>query len=80
MRLNQKFINISMSKYGNKHLHAIYLSKEKFENCMELLLIGNGDKTHYVYIEDFNRLIYRTAKHKGKVHFCLNCLQCFSTK
>ena len=46
--------------YKNKYMHPICLSKEKFENQMELLLIGNedkslGNKSHYVYIKDFNR-------------------------
>ena len=29
-----------------------YLTKKKLENCMELSLIGNEDKSHYVYIKD----------------------------
>ena len=36
---------------------------------MDLLLLNDDDKSHYVYIEDFD-----------KKWFCRNCLQCFSSK
>ena len=34
-------------------------------------------KNHYVYIKDFNRLMYHFTKHKERKHFCMHCLQCF---
>ena len=37
-----------------------------------LLLIGN-DKSHYVYIKDFEQKL-------NKKWFCKSCLQCFSSK
>ena len=40
----------------------------------------NSDKYHYVYINDFNRLIYNKTKHKEKKWFCTRCLQHFSSK
>ena len=30
----------------------IYMSNQKFENSMDLLLITDGDKLHYLYIKD----------------------------
>ena len=48
---------------------------------MELLYFEeeeeNGLKQHYVYIKDFNRLMYSFTKHQHKKHFCMHCLQCF---
>ena len=33
---------------------------------INLLLITEKDKSHYVFIKDFNRLMFSRAKHKGK--------------
>ena len=45
---------------------------------MDLLLVINDVKLHYLYIKDFNRFMLRKTKHKNKKYFCKNCLQCFS--
>ena len=34
--------------------YPVYVSNEKFKNCIDLLLIANENKSHYVYIQDFN--------------------------
>ena len=47
---------------------------------MDLLLIINGNKSHYVYINDFNRFMFHKTKNKSKKYFCNSCLQCFSSK
>ena len=36
--------------------------------------------SHYVYIKDFDRIMFNKTKHKGKKYFCKNCLQCFSSE
>ena len=43
---------------------------------MDLLLISDKIKSHYVYIKDFNRLMLNKIKYKGKKY----CLQCLSSK
>ena len=47
---------------------------------MDLFLIFDEDKSHYVYIKDFEKLMFRKTKNKNKKYFCKNCLQCFSSK
>ena len=42
--------------YENKHLN--------------LLLIFEGEKKHYVLIKDFNTLMYDYTPHRGGNHFC----------
>ena len=37
-------------------------------------------KNHTVFIKDFNRLMYSRTKHQHKKHFCMSCLQNFTTK
>ena len=47
---------------------------------MDLLLVSDGDKLHYVYIKDFDRFMFHKMKNKNKKYFCKSCLQCFSSK
>ena len=71
-------ININVFCYEEKQIYPIYIAKEKFEDHMELLLITEGKKKHYVLIKDFNKLLYNQTKHESRKHFCMHCLQCFS--
>ena len=36
---------------------------------MDLLLVIHGDKLHYVYIKDFDRLMFQKTKKKTKKNF-----------
>ena len=47
---------------------------------MDLLLITDENKSHYVYIKDFNRFLCNKTKNKNKKYFCKCCLQCFSSE
>lgn len=47
---------------------------------MELLLITEKENKHYVLIKDFNRFMYNKTKHEHRKHFCMHCLQCFSSE
>lgn len=72
-------ININGFGYEDKQPCPIYVSKEKFKNIMNLLLITEGDNKHYVLLKDFNMSIYNQTKHKHRKHFCMYYLQCFSS-
>ena len=77
-------IRINVFGYENNQLFPIYISKENFEDHMELLLItgeNNGEfLSHYVLIKDFNTFMFSQTKHNEKKHFCMHCLQCFSSE
>ena len=45
---------------------------------LNLLSITEKDKSHYVFIKDFNRLMFSRTKHKDKKHHCMSCLQSFT--
>ena len=47
---------------------------------MDLLLINDENKSHFVYIKDFNRPMLNKIKCNSKKHFCRYCLQYFSRK
>ena len=75
----QNEININVFGYEDKQSYPIYISKEKHEDHMELLLITKDENKHYVLIKDFNKFMFNQTKHKNKKHFCMHCLQCFSS-
>ena len=68
---------IDVFGYENRMVFPIYVSDQKCEDSVDLLLLIDDDKSHYVYIEDFDRFIFHKTKNKNKKWFCRNCLQCF---
>ena len=47
---------------------------------MNLLLIFHKIKSHFVYIKDFEKLMFNKTKNKNKKYFCKCCILCFSSK
>ena len=76
----QNEININVFGYEDKQKYPIYVSKEKYDDQMNLLLITKGKNKHYALIKDFNKFMYNQTKHKERKHFCMHCLQCFSSE
>ena len=83
----QNKINICIFGYDTKRkavfpIYPTYPPLEGYDDRLDLLYIEGENEleeetTHYVLIKDFNRLMSNFTKHKGKKHFCRNCLQCF---
>ena len=71
-------ININVFCYENKVVYPVYLPDQRFDDCLDLLLISNNFTPRYVYVRDFNRLMFNKTKHKGKKYLCKSSLQCFS--
>ena len=44
--------------YCNRLAFPIYISVQKFEDSMDLLLSVDNDKSHSVYIKDFDRFMF----------------------
>ena len=76
----QNKICINVFCYENKVVYPVYLSDQKLSDSMNLLLISDKFKSHYVYIKDFDRYMFNKTKYNGKKYFCKNCLQCFSSE
>ena len=76
----QNNININVFAYENKKPYPIYISNEKNENHIEMLLLTKNDKKHYVLIKDFNKFMFNQTKNRQRKHFCMSCLQCFSSE
>ena len=67
-------ICINVFGYENKLVFPIYVSDQKFEDLIDLLLLIDDNKSHYVYIKDFNRFMFHKTKNKNKKYFCKSCL------
>ena len=76
----QNSIKINVFGYEEKQPYPIHISKETFEDQMNLLLITKDEKKHFVLIKDFNRFMCNQLKHKERKHFCMYCLQCFKSE
>ena len=58
----QNNICINVFCYENEKVFPIYVSDNKFEDSMDLLLLINDNKSHYVYIKDFNTFMFHKTK------------------
>ena len=79
----QNKINIHVFGYY-EYVFPIRNSKTEHGDTLNVLLIeGETEseyKQHYVYIKDFNRLNYNVTKSYHTKHFCLCCLQPFTSE
>ena len=73
-------ICINVLGYRDELVFPIYVSDQKFENSMDLLLLIGDDKSHYVYIKDFEIFIFHKTKNKNKKWFRKRCLQYFGSE
>ena len=76
----QNSIRINVFGYEHGQPFPIHISKETFEDQMNLLLITKDERKHYVLMKDFNAFMYNQSKHKERKHFCIYCLQCFPSE
>ena len=58
----------------------IYISDQKCENAVDLLLVADESKSDYVYVKDFHRFMLDNTKNKNKKYFWKSRLHCFSSK
>ena len=45
-----------------------------------MLLLNDDDKSHDVYIKDFNRSMFHKTRNKNQKGCCKSCLECFSSE
>ena len=76
----KKRTKFALTCFENKLVFPIYVPDQKFENLMDLWLVIDEYKSHYMYIKDFDRFMFHKTKNKNKKYFCKRCLQCFSSR
>ena len=79
-------ISISVLGYSkDERVYPLRISKftkskkeDERKHNITLLLIKNGDNSHYCLINNLSRLLTsQVNNHKGKLYFCLNCLNAY---
>lgn len=70
-------ISVNVFGYEQKELFPVYITKEKKENHVNLLLIANNETRHYCLIRNLNRLLSSLTKKKAQKYFCEYCLHGF---
>ena len=58
----QNNICINLFCYESGLAYPVYVSDQMFHNSMDLLLISNEKKSHYVYIKDFDKIHVQQSK------------------
>ena len=78
--IEHKFsINFNTFYYSNR-VYSFYISQQRNEQVLNALLISDEEKSHYVFIKDFNSLMYQKSKHRDTKYFCMHCLQNFTAE
>ena len=75
--------NINVNVFGcNNRVFPIYVSEKNNDRVLNVLLISNEEKSHYVFIKDFNKLLCSQTgtKNQHKKYYCMHCLQNFTTE
>ena len=62
-------ICITVFCYENKLVFTVIISDQKFEDSVDLLLVIDENKSHYVYIKNFDRFMFHKTKNKNKKYF-----------
>ena len=77
-----KYTKVKFDVFKMKNENATFSdfqNKVKYQ-CIDLLMLSDGDNFHYVLIKDFNKLCYDTTKHRDRKHFCRCCIHHFSSE
>ena len=63
----QNNICINVFGYENELVYPIFISKQKFEESIDLLLLIEDDKSHYVYIKYFKTFMFHKTRNKNNI-------------
>ncbi|KAF0721301.1 Uncharacterized protein FWK35_00023996, partial [Aphis craccivora] len=68
-------------KYSTYEVYPLRVADEEKTDHFDLLLVTDGDNSHYVYISNFSRLIRKQKTgHDGRVVFCKRCFMSFDNQ
>lgn len=73
-------LSVNVLEYSNNEINPMYKSKGEYETEINLLMISDETKNHYVLVRNLSRLLSSSvSNHNGSAHFCMNCLSGFPT-
>ncbi len=76
-RMNK--ISINVLGWENE-FYPMYISKEKNDILVNLLLISQGETHHYCLVCNLNRALSHTKSHRNQTHLCTTCFQGFGSE
>ena len=78
---NPKYgINVNILEKNNEVVPRV-ICKDKNKVIINLLLISDGEKQHYVWIKNFTRLMSaKVSKDGHELYWCYNCLSHFTSE
>ena len=71
-KLNDLSINVYMTDTNGKNIWPVYISKRRQTDPINLLMLSDGEKSHYTLIKNFNGLLNYDDKHPKL--FCPYCM------
>ena len=63
----QNNISVNVFDYEDKLVFPVYISNKNFDDLIDLLLLHENNKSHYVYIKDFNTFMFHKSKNLKKM-------------
>ena len=63
-KIVEERFNINVNVFGYESFSIICIKKKINEQVLNVLLINSEEKSHYVFIKDFNRLMYSKTKQR----------------
>ena len=77
---NNVLVNVFGWNEEERRVYPIRIPTGKHTGRVLLMLIGDESKGHYVVVKCMSRLLCgRTGKKRGKIYYCNNCLEDFSS-
>ena len=77
----EKQNNISVNVFGYQNeVFPLRITKERGLLHVNLLLITEGNNSHYCLIKSLSRLLSQHIKHNGKSYYCNYCLHSFTSE
>lgn len=71
---NQNKIKINVFGYEEKQPYPVYLSKGKYEDCINLFLMTENENEHYVLIKDStSSFTIKQDIKRGNISVCIVC-------
>ena len=69
--LFEKQNKISVNIFGfDKEVYPLYITENRFDKHINLLMLADDTKTHYCWIKNLSRLLSDRTNHNGKQFFC----------
>lgn len=74
---NQNEISVNIFDHEKDKVYPLHLTKKRFMRHVDLLVISSGNRSHYCWIKNFNRLMNNGQRDNQKF-YCCYCLHGFT--